>query len=323
MSPPIPRSRLEPRDRGHRHPPSTTTWAGGPGASPPRLTATLGETIAAYRRRRRQAYRDAPWSQEELAFASGTDQAHISRIESNRQIPEYSTLARLCDALGLSPTERAYVLALAGYQVAAPLPDDHAVSTALERLAPLIDSYPYPVVLLDEGERHWYVNEITVTAWGACYGVGDRLAYLERMRGRRSVEVLFDPHTGAERQACWRHYYEDVDHVLTRIVAAFWRAWRVRLHDPEMQRIVALLLGSPEFIARWARLEHDQSELLFVDDYPYVITHPTLGRLRLHAWRTRVATDERFIVVHFTPTDSATSRMLARVHEANHALAGS
>ena len=35
----------------------------------------LGQFIAAYRRR--QPHRDAPWSQEELAFAGGTDPVRL------------------------------------------------------------------------------------------------------------------------------------------------------------------------------------------------------------------------------------------------------
>jgi transcriptional regulator with XRE-family HTH domain len=276
---------------------------------------TLGEIITAYRRRLRQPYRDLPWSQEELAFASGTDQAHISRIESNRQHPEYSTLGRICDALALSQTERSYLLALAGYQVVPPLPDDAAIRGALRKLAPLLDSFAYPATLIDEGERMWYSNELAVTLWGECYGSSCQERCLELIRGRRSLETIFEPAHYRERIAAWAAYYEDLEHVLLRNVALFWRAFRVRANDPEMKAALSRLSQNPDFCQLWDRVSHGENDLLYVDHATYTIHHPELGQLRLHCWRTRAAIDERFIVVHFSPVDAVTSRILTSLTE--------
>jgi transcriptional regulator with XRE-family HTH domain len=281
----------------------------------PGPNGSLGEMIAAFRRRRHQVHRDVPWSQEDLAFASGIEQAHVSRIESNRQHPEYSTLVRICDALALSQTERAYVLARAGYQLAPPLPDEASVARVLSTLSSVLDSYAYPVVLLDEGERTWYFNTLVALLWGSCYGATDRDGCLARVRGRRIVELLFDPDLSPELLPRWKATYENIEQVLTRNISLFWRAHRIRLQDPDLNRILDRLRQNPDFVSRWERVERGDSDLLFIDHATYATHHPELGHLQWHAWRTRPAIDERFIVCHFSPVDGTTSRVLKHLVE--------
>jgi transcriptional regulator with XRE-family HTH domain len=276
----------------------------------------LGQVIAAYRRRRRQPHRDVPWSQEELAFACGTDQAHVSRIESGRQHPAYATLVRICDALELSQTERSHVLAIAGYQVASPLPDEAAVARVVARLAPVLDTSPYPVVLIDEGERQWYANALAVELWGQCYAARSHAEYLERTRGRWTAELVFDPAVGDERLSRWRAVYEDIDQVLMRIVALFQRAYHIHAGDPSVAAVLERLERNREFASLWRRVASGESDQLFIDHATYTVRNPTLGRLRLHAWRARAAVDERFIVTHFSPVDAPTSRVLERLADA-------
>jgi transcriptional regulator with XRE-family HTH domain len=292
--------------------PTDRTEAAAGGGRGPRL----GEVIASYRRRRRQPQRNAPWSQEELAFASGTDQAHVSRIESNRQHPEYSTLARICDALDLSQIERAYVLALAGYQIAAPLPDERDVDAVVAKLGPVLEGYPYPASLMDEGERIWHQNRLAVRLFGPLFGASDLAGWAAVARGQRTVEAIFDPDRYAEALPRWRAVYEDLDYMLTRNVALFWRACHVRLNDQELNRTVARLMRNPDFRRRWERVESGESDLLFIDHALYGIRHPQFGCLRMNSWRTRTAIDERFIVTHFSPVDAATSHLLQRLAEA-------
>jgi transcriptional regulator with XRE-family HTH domain len=280
---------------------------------PMAAAVTVGEMIAAYRRRHCPPNRQTHWSQEELAFATNTAQGHISRIESNRQIPEYPTLLRVCDALELSATERHYLFALAGYRIVAPLPDAQATDHVLSRLAPLLESYPYPVMLLDDGERNWYFNEYAMLLWGDCYGTPSQQAWRARVRGRRAVEFIFDPAPNAARLPYWQAYYEDVELVLTRVILQFWRAYRSRLNDPEMTEIVNRLSANPEFAKRWERVEQNIEDVLFLDHHTYVCIKPNIGRLQLQAWRTHATIDERFVVVHFTPADAGTALALTRL----------
>jgi transcriptional regulator with XRE-family HTH domain len=281
----------------------------------------LGSIITAYRRRRQQPHRDLPWSQEELAFASSTDQAHISRIESNRQHPEYTTLSRICDALELSQTERAYVLAVAGYRVGPPLPDEASVSTVLARLAPLLDSYPYPASLIDESERMWHLNPLAVWLWGDCYGSTDHQRCLELVRGRRTVEIMFESDHSRDCLSRWASYYDDIDRVLMRVVALFWRAYRIHSYDVDLNRAASLLAENPAYRGYLERVENGDDALLFIEHTTYTLTHPHHGRLYLHSWRTRAAVDERFVVTHFSPVDSQTSRVLERLARASRRAA--
>jgi transcriptional regulator with XRE-family HTH domain len=275
------------------------------------LASTLGDLIIKYRLRQRQPHRNAPWSQEDLAFASETDQAHISRIENNQYRPQYETLARICDALALSQTERAYVLAHAGYPVVRPLPDESAVTALTLKLAPLLETYPYPALLIDEGERHWYMNALVAKLWGPCYGATDQQNCLRFAYGKRSLELLFDQHE--PRFHIWKSYFEDFDDVFTRNVALFWRAYRTRPQDPEIGKILTCLKHYPIFLDVWQKIETGDIDTLLVEHGLCAIRNPKLGLFRFHAWRTHVAVDERFIVIHATPVDTRTSRALERL----------
>jgi len=154
---------------------------------------TVGETIAAYRRRRIRQRTGEPWSQEELALACHTNQAHISRIESNRKHPQYSTLVRLCEALDLPAPKRSYLLALAGYPVQPTLPGRAEVEEITSEIVPILQRYPYPALLMDGGERVWYVNPLLAQMWGAGLGGSDHAECMKSVRGRRTLEFVFDP----------------------------------------------------------------------------------------------------------------------------------
>ena len=75
----------------------------------------FGAKLKAYRGR-------AGMSQNALARASGLNPASINRLESGERSPSNRTVVeQICDALGLSPTERDDLLASAGH-----LPDVYA-----------------------------------------------------------------------------------------------------------------------------------------------------------------------------------------------------
>src|SRR5213076_2000129 len=159
--------------------------------------------------------------QEELAFACGTDQSHISRIENNQRHPEFATLARICTALRLTPAEHAYVFGLAGYLSPPALPDEAAVASILAKLAPHMEMIPYPACLVDDGVRQWYLNARVAALWGHLYGSTDQRQCLALSAGRRPVEAVFDPDRWPEAYAAWRATYENVDAVLMSVVDVF------------------------------------------------------------------------------------------------------
>lgn len=268
---------------------------------------TLGEILTAYRLRKIHPQTGRPWSQEELAFAIGSGQAHVSRIESNHKIPQYSTLVAICDALELSATERACLVTNAGYRLNVPLPDEQGVETALSKIAPFLDSYPYPATLIDEGERIWRLNPLAVAIWGKWTFVGDQANCNRLARGKRFVELIFDPDVSHERLSVWKSHYEDADYCLDRNVALFWRSYNLHLDDPGMGKLVERLKTNRDFARRWERLERGEVYLLFIEHGRYTLRHPELGCLRYNAWRTHFMADERFIVTHCTPIDDVTS----------------
>jgi hypothetical protein len=87
----------------------------------------------------------------------------------------------------------------------------------------------------------------------------------------------------------------------------------MRPHDHDMSACAVRFKQNPNFISYWERAECENTEALFIEHTTYGIHHPKLGLLNLHAWRTHATMDERFLVVHFTPVDRATSSTLQRL----------
>jgi transcriptional regulator with XRE-family HTH domain len=270
---------------------------------------SVGEAISAYRRRMLRPGGREPWSQIDLAFASGTDQAHISRIESNRKHPQYSTLVRICEALDLPAARRHYLFALAGYPTTPPLPNDEEVRELLLQFTPLINALPYPALLMDEGERVWHLNVLVATCWGACFGSDRHRECLSSIRGKRNVQFLFHP----THFPTWRERFPKLHQVMDRHVGLFWRAYQLRPCDPDMNETLGVLQSHEEFRRRWRALEAGKMNLLLVEHDLLQVSHPHLGSLLFSIWRTKSAADERFIVAHFTPVDEATARAVSRL----------
>jgi transcriptional regulator with XRE-family HTH domain len=282
-------------------------------ASAPLPTGSLGQIIAFYRRRQHRPRRDHPLSQLDLAVASGTDQAHISRIESDRHHPEHATLVRICDALRLSPDERGHLLALAGYPTTLPLPDEQEVASALSKLAPLVDACPYPAILIDQGLRIWHLNAFVAELWGECYGATDQADCLRRVRGHRTVEMIFDLDYFDHLFPRWIAYHEDAEPLLMRKLTLFRRVCNLYPYEPGVRRLVERLKKNPQFLWRWERIERGENELLFIDHVTHTMRNPRWGRIQVDCWQSRAALDERLILCHFSPADDPTARILQRL----------
>ena len=166
-------------------------------------TETVGEIIARFRKRLRRPETGSPWSQEDLALAIETDQAHISRIESNQKHPSFSTLAHILDALKLSRTERSYLLARAGYTDHSLPPQAEEVSCVLAKMVPILESFPYPTTLIDDTERIWHFNSVGVGLWGPSFGIEDQERYLEFTRGKRFLQLVLDPRIFETWRTAW------------------------------------------------------------------------------------------------------------------------
>ena len=288
-----------------------TELGGKPDGRPvfePGPPVTVGETIAAYRRRRITKRTGEPWSQEELALACETNQAHISRIESNRKHPQYSTLVRLCDALELPAPKRSYLLALAGYRVERTLPDMAEVEALSFQMIPVLQRYPYPALLMDVGERVWYVNPLLVPMWGAALGGRDHAECMKSVRGRRTLEFAFD----RRYMPVWRSLVPSMDKVMDRHVSLFWRAYHLHPQEADMEQALSTLKCEQEFLKRWQKLEDGNDNLVLVEHDWLPLRHPRFGQLVFMIWRTTLAADERFIVAHFPAADEATHRAISQ-----------
>ncbi|MBJ7614406.1 MAG: helix-turn-helix domain-containing protein [Candidatus Dormibacteraeota bacterium] len=251
------------------------------------------------------------WSQEDLAYAMGTEQPQISRIESNRQRPMYSTLIRISNAFDLTPKDRARLLHLAGYETGPALPDRESVDRVVSGVAPALDRELHPVALVDDSERMWYCNTVHFRLWGKWQGFSNRANYLASMTGQRWVELIFNPNPAARIFPPWAsNDCEDVDELLARQVALHWRAYYRHMDDADLAESVSRLKRDPEFSRRWDELEKGYGDFVYVDHITYSIRHPHLGRLKLATWKTRLALDDRFLVVYASAADSRTSRIL-------------
>jgi len=271
---------------------------------------SLGFELARLRRQR-TGPTGAVLSQEELAFCSGTDQAHVSRIENGRRNPEFFTLSRICDALSLTPMERTHLLELAGFNVQAPPPAAKDALAVRNAVGPQLEGLAYPAALIDDTERHWYLNSFAVRLWGHLHGSSDPQTCNLMSTGRRGVEFAFGRDSASEREDRWRVVYENADEVLDRLVRMFWRVSRVRPRDLEIKRTVDLLSVNPGFRARWERAQAASPIVEYLDHGVVLIKLPDMSpTLRLGAWRTRVSMDDRFLVVHFKPADDSSAARL-------------
>jgi transcriptional regulator with XRE-family HTH domain len=264
---------------------------------------SIGEVIARFRRRLRQPETGSPWSQEDLALEIGTDQAHISRIEGNQKHPNLSTLAHICDALKLSQTERTFLLARAGYRERSRPPNSDEVGRVLEKMVPILESFPYPTTLIDDAERIWHFNTVGVGLWGCCFGIEEHDRFLAFARGKRYIELVLDPRLFKT----WKTFWGDVDGFLHRLIALYWRAYCAHARDAEMRSVFDRLIQNPEFSRRWETIEQGDAPVLFVEYSDYLFHHPQLGGVHYNTWRTHPAIDERFIVTHCTPTDTSSA----------------
>ena len=90
-------------------------------------------------------------SQLELAVRAGTTQRHVSFIEQGRSRPGPGIVARLADALELSPRERNDLLLAAGFAPAFPESplDDDALRPVRRALDTILDGHlPYPAMVV-------------------------------------------------------------------------------------------------------------------------------------------------------------------------------
>src|SRR5207249_2531222 len=73
------------------------------------------------------------------------------------------------------------------------LPGLSEVEQLTSEIVPILHRYSYPALLMDMGERIWYVNPLLAQMWGKALGGSDHAACMRSVRGRRTLEFVFDP----------------------------------------------------------------------------------------------------------------------------------
>lgn len=131
-------------------------------------------------------------SQEALAERVDSSQRHISRLESGRIGPSRELVARIAEALALSETYAAQLMATAGFSVPTPRPAPHP---AQARVLAALD--PSPAVLFDEVGRVQMLNR------GAAALLGP-LAMQPALALPEILDALFSRTPPRRRDARWR-----------------------------------------------------------------------------------------------------------------------
>ncbi|MDR3435645.1 helix-turn-helix transcriptional regulator [Telmatospirillum sp.] len=178
---------------------------------------------------------------EEVALACGVSTTWYTWLEQGRDVSASPpALARLAEALCLSPAERAYLFDLAGKRdPAAPVEvndDLPAHVLALPR------TMSVPAYLLD---RTW-----TARSWN---DAAERLftGWLDRNNDRNLLRFIF-------LSPVARRLIDDWEERGRRVVAEFRADYSRWLHDPAMQTLIDNLGGaSPTFLQHW----HEQAVL--------------------------------------------------------------
>jgi len=172
---------------------------------------------------------------EEIAEASGVSLTWLTWLEQGRAVSASSSaLARLADALCLSPAERLYLFDLAGrHDPAAPAPDMNDLPAAILDLP---QRMTIPAYLLDGS---W-----TAQSWNA--PAAQLFAgWLDKAHDRNLLRFIFCSDVAPRLIADWPDRAQ-------RVVAEFRAESRTRLTDPALQALIQeLSAGSAYFSTLW------------------------------------------------------------------------
>jgi hypothetical protein len=149
--------------------------------------------------------------------------------------------------------------------VVRPLRGLSAVQLVSTKVSPLLESYVYPALLMDDGERIWHLNAAFARLWGPCYRAQNQQGCLSLLFGKRALELIFGFDVHEPLLSVWRSYFEDFDGPLTRIVALFRRAYQARPLDAEIARTLNRLKRYPIFLQLWERIEAGEADVRFIE----------------------------------------------------------
>ena len=88
--------------------------------------------------------------------------------------------------------------------------------------------------LMDVGERVWYVNPLLAPMWGEALGGRDHAECMKSVRGRRTLEFVFDPRF----MPVWNGLVQNLERVMDRHVSLFWRAYHLHPQEADMDQVL-------------------------------------------------------------------------------------
>jgi tripartite-type tricarboxylate transporter receptor subunit TctC/transcriptional regulator with XRE-family HTH domain len=273
-----------------------------PSADPSALVL-LGQRIRFHRLQHRQSNNERPWSQEDLAVAIGSDKAHVNRLECGRQCPAPETLQRICDALELPWPSRRRLLGLAGMLEGPPSPGPDEAAHLAALFGRVLRPLAYPAWAVDQDGRFCDVNDAFARFF---LDYPDRSSCLREIGGCFLLELMAEQHGAAARL---RDAIEDFDALALRQLLMLRRALQRRSAAAGQRALLDVVLTDRRLCALWLRHSADldpDAAPDFLDHQRIRIRRSVLGPYVVQAWRSVLAADERFAVVHLVPADDET-----------------
>ena len=223
---------------------------------------------------------------EEVADLAGVGLTWYTWLEQGRDIRvSPQVLAAIARALQLEPAERAHLFHLAGHAPPGAEPATVSISPRLRRVLDAWDPFPAHVA----GRRR------DLLAWNRASEVINRWSRLPEDKRNLLWFMFLVPST--------RQLLLDWDKEAPLSVAALRAEAGRDLGEPDYQELItALLEGSPEFAAIWARQDvRGRQEGL------KRFRHPELGRLDLEFTSFQVAEQPSLRLYLYTPADDGRS----------------
>lgn len=274
------------RAPGYRRPPMSTT-------APTARTATVGELLRDWRRRRRL-------SQLDLSLEAAVSARHLSFVETGRSRPGRDLLLHLAEHLEVPLRERNRLLLAAGY---APVyPERSLDDAAMEPVRAALDTIlaghaPFPALIVD---RRW---DLVAANGPALFILAEGVDPALLEPPANVVRVSLHPDGLAPRI---RNFAEFSEHAVTRL-----RRQALLAGDGALDALLAEIRGFPG-VAEDASMAPDPARMLFV---PMELERPDGTVLRLFStiavFGTALdVTVSELAIETFFPADPATAAAL-------------
>lgn len=234
---------------------------------------------------------------------SGLGSGYMQRIESGKvRQPERSTLERILEALEARYSERREVLALFGYRVAMPLPDEQEIAWARSVATAELSTVPFPAYLLDCGIRLLAWNQPLAALFPVVANEGPQIITEHWSMFR----LWFDPRYGVTNLLLQQEL------LFAQLVRAFRHELQHTAEEPWCQaEIETLVRELPLFRAAWERPDPTPTASAGRALVPLQLQLPSAGLLQFRITAEPFTRDARFRIISLLPADPRTIQQCA------------